>query len=459
MKETGEIISVQGNIAEVEFRDEKPFLGEILRLEKNSKIQLEVVSAKEKDIFLCHCLSECEELARGEKVIKTNQLFKIPVGTKLLGRAINVFGEPLDKLGPLEKLKEKNLYQPSPLYREAELEKELIETGIKIIDFFTPLIKGGKLGIFGGAGLGKTVILLELMHNLAFYQKGILVFAGIGERIREAQELYQTLKEKMVLPRSVLVFGQMNESAVIRTKTGTAAITVAEYFRDEEKKDVYFFADNVYRFIQAQSELSTLLGNLPSEGGYQPTLETEIGAFEERIISTENGAISSIQAIYVPADDITDPAVQALFPHFDSLVVFSRDVYQEGRYPAIDILSSSSSLINPQILGKKHYQLLIETKRVLERHRELQRIVSIIGEAELSPEDRIIYHRAKKIFNFMTQNFFVITDQTKKPGQYVRKIKTLEGVKQILEGKLDHFPDEAFLDISDVNQISSHERR
>ncbi len=459
MKEGGEIISIQGNIVEVEFPDEKPFLGEILKLEKNPKIQLEVVNAKEKDIFLCQCLSDSGKLARGEKVFRTNQPFRIPVGTKLLGRAINIFGEPLDKSGSLEGLKEKDIYQPSPLYRETELKKELIETGIKIIDFFTPLIKGGKLGIFGGAGLGKTVILLELMHNLAFYQKGILVFAGIGERIREAQELYETLKEKKVLPRSVLIFGQMNESAVSRAKTGMAAIAIAEYFRDEEKKDVYFFVDNVYRLIQAQSELSTLLGNLPSEGGYQPTLETEIGVFEERIISTENGAITSIQAIYVPADDITDPGVQVLFPHFDSLVIFSRDIYQEGRYPAIDILASSSSLINPQILGKQHYQLLIETKRILERYRELQRIVTIIGEAELSPEDRIIYHRAKKIFNFMTQNFFVISDQTKKPGQYVKKLKTLEGVKQILEGKLDHLSDEVLMNVSDVNQISNYGKR
>jgi F-type H+-transporting ATPase subunit beta len=292
------------------------------------------------------------------------------------------------------------------------------------------------------------------MHNVAFYQKGILIFAGIGERIREAQELYETLKKENVLPLTILVLGQMNTPASIRFKVGLSAVTIAEYFRDNQKEDTFFFADNIYRFLQAGNELSTLLGNIPSEGGYQPTLDSEIGSLEERLVSTENASITSIQAIYVPADDITDPGVQTTIPYFDSMVIYSREVYQEGRFPAIDVLASSSSLINPTILGEEHYSVLLETKKVLERYQELQRIISIVGEAELSYEDRQIYHRAKKILNFMTQNFFVVADQTGKPGQYIKREETVFGIKTILEGTLDRIPDEKLLNIGSLKDIS-----
>lgn len=465
IEKKGQIISVQGDIIEVEFFDEDLFLGEVLTLEENPQAKLEVVGTKEKNIFLCFSLGKTTNFFRGMKVKRTNKSLEVPVGEMLLGRVIDIFGNTIDGLPQFEIKEKKSVYQRSPIYQDTILKKEIIETGIKIIDFFTPLMKGGKLGIFGGAGLGKTVLLLELMHNIAFYSfrrdnfkekkgKGVLIFAGIGERIREAQELYQTLKETNVLDSTVLVLGQMNEIAAIRAKVGLTASTIAEYFRDSQKKDVLFFLDNIYRFIQAGNELSTLLGNIPSEGGYQPTLESDIGMLQERLVSTEEASITSVQAIYIPADDITDPGVQTIIPYFDSMVVFSRNVYQEGRYPAIDILNSSS-LINPSLLGKEHYQVLLEAKKILERHRQLERIVSIVGEAELSWEDRLIYHRAKKILNFMTQNFFVITDQTGKPGQYIKKEKTVEGVKMILEGNLDRIPDESLLNVADINQLYS----
>lgn len=449
----GQIISIQGNIIEVEFFDGELELGEILILEENPEIKLEVVSSTKNNIFSCLSFVKTENLSRGMKVKRTGKTLEIPIGEELLGRAINILGRPIDELPPFEIKEKKEIYQSSPSYQETIFKKEIIETGIKIIDFFAPLTKGGKLGIFGGAGLGKTVLLLELMHNVAFYQQGILVFAGIGERIREAQELYETLKKNNILPATVLVFGQMNEPATIRSKVGSVAATIAEYIRDNQKKDVLFFIDNIYRFLQAGNELSTLLGYTPSEGGYQPTLETEIGTLEERLVSTKNASITSIQAIYVPADDITDPGVQAIIPYFDSILVYSREVYQEGRYPAIDILACSSSLIDPNILGQEHYSLLLETKSILERHKELQRIISIVGEAELSWEDRIIYHRARKILNFMTQNFFSVAEQTGRPGQYIKKEETILGIRKILKGYLDKLPDETLLNVPKVEDI------
>jgi F-type H+-transporting ATPase subunit beta len=452
MNQTGQILSIQGNIVEVEFFDGNLFLGEILILENDPEAKLEVVSAKRKNIFLCLSLTKTKKLYRGVRVKRTNEVLEVPVGKMLLGRVIDVFGRAIDGLPQFEVKEKRSIYRHSPSYRETLLKKELIETGIKAIDFFAPLLKGGKLGIFGGAGLGKTVLLLELMHNVAFFQKAILIFAGIGERIREGHELYETLKRTSVLPSAVLAFGQMNEPAAVRFKVGAVATTIAEYFRDVEKRDVLFFIDNLYRFLQAGNELSTLLGSIPSEGGYQPTLDSEIGSLEERLVSTEAGSITSIQAVYIPADDITDPGIQAVIPYFDSMVVFSRDIYQEGRCPAIDILASSSSATTPDF-GQEHYQTLLEAKRVLERYKELERIIAIVGEAELSFEDRIIYHRAKKILNFMTQDFFIVSDQTRRPGKYVPKRKTVQGVREILEGKWDKFPDEVLINIGETDEI------
>jgi F-type H+/Na+-transporting ATPase subunit beta len=454
MKKTkGQIIAIQENIIEIEFYNANLASGEILALESDSSVIIEVVNALSKNNFLCLLLSKDKKLEKGSFVITTGKTFNFPVGRDLLGRALDVFGKPLDNLPEVKVEVKKEIYRHSPFYQETVLKKELIETGIKAVDFFAPLIKGGKLGIFGGAGLGKTILLLELIHNVAFYQKGISIFAGIGERIREAQELYQVLKEEEVLPSTILLFGQMNESAVIRFKVGFCAATVAEYFRDNQNQEIFFFVDNLYRFIQAGNELSTMLSTIPSENGYQPTLESEIGRLQERLVSTDKGSITSVQAIYVPADDITDAGVQAVIPYFDSLLTFSRDIYQEGRYPAIDALASSSSITIPDIIGQEHYEVLLEAKKTLERYRELQRIVSIIGEAELSILERTVYHRAKKILNFTAQNFFVVSDQTGQTGKYVKREETVRGMKEILEGRLDNMNDETLLFIGNLNDL------
>ena len=451
----GYIRSIRGEVVEVEFYKNPPFIGEILVLEENPKVWLEVNRVLVKNTFLCLSLRESDKLFRGARVKRTGKSLEVPVGKELLGRVIDIFGNPRDGL-PSFKIKEKRpIYQFPPPYQEIIFGKELIETGIKVIDFFTPVRKGEELGFFGGAGLGKTVLLCELMHNIVFFKKGVLVFAGLGERIREGHELYETLRKTNVLPKVSLVFGQMNEPAAIRFKVGFVAATIAEYFRDFHQENVLFFIDNVYRFLQAGNELSTLLSVIPSEDGYQPTLLSEIGKLEERLVSTKAGSITSIQAIYVPADDITDSGVQAVLPYFDSVVILSRDVYQEGRYPAVDILASSSSVIDPAILGQEHYEVLLEAKKLLERHKELQQIVSIVGEAELSIENRTIYYRARKLLNFMTQNLFTVAEQTGVAGQYVKREETIKGVKAILEGELDRVPEEAFLFIAGLSDLKS----
>ncbi len=448
----GRIISIQREVVQIEFLSGGLFPGEILELDENPDIKFEVYSAVDEKTFTAICFGNIDSLYRGAIVVRTKKVLNVPVGEDLLGKVINVFGEPLD--GSVLKTKERWLTQHPPLdYQDVSFRKEIVETGIKVIDFFTPLRRGEELGIFGGAGVGKTILLTELMHNTVFFQKSISVFAGIGERLREGQELYEILKNNNVLPSSVLVFGQMNESASVRFKVGMTAVAVAEYFRDVKKKDVFFFVDNIYRFLQAGSELSALLSMVPSEGGYQPTLVSEIGKLEERLVSTNDSTITSIQAIYVPADDMSDPAVQAVIPYFDSLVVLSRDVYQEGRRPAVDILSSSSSVVDPDILGNEHYETYLRAKEVLERYEEIKKIVSIVGEAELSIENRIIYKRARKLLNFMSQDFFVVSDQTGRKGQYVKREKTVEGVRKILEGEFDNVPEEYFLNIGDVNEL------
>lgn len=449
----GFVREIHGEIAVVEIYKNPPFLGEILALEEKLGVLLEVKKISYEATFWCTCviLSGFERICRGDKVLRTYQVFLAPVGKTLLGRVIDIFGYPLDGRGPFVIEKKLPIFRYLK-YQEVVPGKEIIETGIKAIDFFTPLRKGEKIGFFGGAGVGKTVLLLELMHNIAFFAKQVIIFAGLGERIREGHELWETMEKVGVLPRSVLVFGQMDEPAAVRHKVGFVAATIAEYFRDELKQDCFVFIDNVYRFVQAGNEVSMLLGEIPSEGGYQSTLQTEIGKLEQRLASTKNGMITSIQAVYVPADDISDPGVQAILPFLDSSVVLSRKVYQEGRLPAIDFLASSSSALNPKIVGQAHYQLYLEAKKILERYEELREIVAIVGEAELSPENRTIYHRAQKLLNFMTQNFFVVEDQTGKKGQFVKLKDTLEGVEAILRGDFDDVSPENFLYIGKIDE-------
>lgn len=450
----GFVRAIHGEIAEVEIYKNPPFVGEVLALEEKLGVLLEVKKISYQGTFICTCsiLSGFDRICRGDKVARTGEVYLAPVGKTLLGRVVDIFGYPLDGLGPFIIEQKWPIYRPLK-YPEVFPGKEIIETGIKAIDFFTPLRKGEKIGLFGGAGVGKTVLLLELMHNIAFYAKQYIIFAGLGERIREGHELWETMKKVGVLPYSVLIFGQMDEPASVRHKVGFVAATIAEYFRDVLKKDCFVFIDNIYRFVQAGSELSAMLGEIPSEGGYQSTLQSEIGKLEQRLISTKNGVITSIQAVYVPADDITDPGVQAVLPFLDSSVILSRKVYEEGRMPAIDFLNSSSSALNPKIVGERHYKLYLESKKILERYEELREIVSIVGEAELSPENRTIYHRAQKLLNFMTQYFFVVEEQTGRPGQYVKIKDTLDGVEAILKGEVDDIPPENFLYIGTLESL------
>lgn len=454
-REVGFIRSIIGDVAEVEFLTEGPFPGEILILKEDPRVKLEVQSALGEKRFFCLIFGKSESLYRGAEVERTKEPLKIPVGKELLGRVINLFGEPLDGLGPPKTKKKKEVAKTTFPFEQITLEKTLIETGIKAVDFFAPLRKGGKLGIFGGAGVGKTVLLSELMHNTAYFHKGISIFAGIGERIREAHELYETLKESGVLPSTILILSQMNESAAFRYKVGFSAATIAEYFRDEENRDILFFVDNIYRFLQAGNELAIISSQLPSEEGYQPTLISEIASLEERLVSTRGADITSVQAIYIPADDITDAGIQAILPYFDSIIFLSREVYQEGRHPAIDLLSTSSTVTDIATIGKEHYEALIEAKKILERYSRLKKIVAILGEDELSADDKIILKRARRLLNFMTQPLFVVQDQTGIKGKYVKREDTIQGVRRILQGDTDDVPEELLLNLGSLDEISS----
>jgi len=449
----GQIVAVKGDIVEVEFKENPPARHELLTLADNQNARIEVYSSTQYDTLLCISLSDPTELFRGAKILKTGKSLEVPVGEKLLGRVVDVFGEPIDGLGQVAAEKRVSIYRDAPSYDSASFTNEFLETGIKVIDFFTPVRKGGKIGLFGGSGVGKTVLLSELMHNIAVFHKGVSVFAGVGERIREGHELYETLTQTNVLPHVALVFGQMNESAAVRFRVGYTALALAEYFRDEANKDVLFFIDNVYRFVQAGNELSTLLNTIPSEDGYQATLTGEVGVFQERLISTKESKITTIQAIYVPADDLTDAGVQAIVPYFDSIVTLSRTVYQEGRHPSVDILSSSSSLIDPSIIGLEHYSAVLEAEKLLKRYTYLQRIVSIVGEAEISLEDRILYYRAKKLLNYMCQDLFVLEEQTGMSGKYIQRERTIADVNDILKGKLDNVSENKLLYIGDLSDV------
>ncbi len=451
----GHIREVKGEVVRVEMYRESPFLNEILRIPDKPEVRLEVKEINsENEVFVCTCvaLSGFDDIYKGASVVRTKNPLLFPVGEELLGRVVDAFGNPRDGTDDFETEESWPIYR-KPSYEEISSGKKVVQTGIKAIDFFTPLLEGEEIGLFGGAGVGKTVLLIELMHNVVFHEEKLLVYAGLGERIREGHELHKTLADVGVLDAASLVYGQMNETASIRVNVGFAAATIAEYFRETRQEDMFVFIDNVYRFLQAGNELSLMLDRIPSEGGYQPTLQSEIGELEERLSSTDKGAITSVQAVYVPADDITDPGVQAILPYFDSTVVLSRDVYREGRYPAVDILESSSTVVDPDIVGKKHYKLYMESRELLEQHKNLEQIVSIVGESELSAENRTTYDRAKKLLNFMTQYFEVVSDQTGKPGQYVNIEDTVDGVEAIISGKVDDYDPEEFLYIETIDDL------
>ena len=454
---SGKIISIKGNVVEVEFRENMPELNMILVLKNNPDVKLQVYMSSGENRLYCFCLKGADKLFRGAEVVNTERAILFPVGQGMLGRVVDLFGTPLDGLGKLFVEKNKPIYQESINKFSLDTKQELLQTGIKVIDLFSPLLKGGKMGLFGGAGVGKTMLLTEILHNIVGSSEGksISVFSGVGERSREGLELYAALKSTNSLPLSSLVFGNMGENPAVRFLTAYAAITLAEYFRDEVKKDVLFFIDNLFRFAQAGNELSTLMNIIPSEDGYQATLESEMASFHERLSSTKNGHISAIEAIYIPSDDLLDYAVQSIFPYLESIVVLSRDVYQQGLVPAIDILASSSAALDPAYVGNFHYEVAVNARNIIKKAENLERIVSLVGESELSKEDQITYRRAKRIKNYMTQNFFVAEVQRGQKGVYVPIETTLKDVNGIIMGQYDKIPEDAFLYISGIGDIKN----
>ncbi|HEY7751092.1 MAG TPA: F0F1 ATP synthase subunit beta, partial [Ignavibacteriaceae bacterium] len=397
-------------------------------------------------------MDSTDGLVRGMDAIDLKEPISIPVGPKTLGRLINVIGEAIDGLGELKSEKRYPIHRPAPAFKNLSTQSEMFETGIKVIDLIEPYTKGGKTGLFGGAGVGKTVIIQELIHNIAQEHGGYSVFSGVGERTREGNDLWLEMKESGVLEKTSLVFGQMNEPPGARLRVGLTALTIAEYFRDEEGRDVLLFIDNIFRFTQAGSEVSALLGRMPSAVGYQPNLATEMGALQERITSTDKGSITSVQAIYVPADDLTDPAPAAAFSHLDATTVLSRQISELGIYPAVDPLDSTSRILEPGIIGKEHYEVAKRCKEILQHYKDLQDIINILGMDELSDEDKIIVRRARRIQRFLSQPFHVAEAFTGTPGKYVKLEDTIKGFKGIIDGKYDDLPESAFLYVGSIEE-------
>jgi F-type H+-transporting ATPase subunit beta len=452
----GTVLGISGQIVEVAFDGAKPSVYDVLVLEENPEIKMEVYSSSALDSYYCLALSSITSLYRGAKVVNTQEPIMFPVGENMLGKVVDIFGRPYNSSENLSSLKKWSIHRQAQDTLNLVTAQQMLVTGIKVIDLFTPLVKGGKMGLFGGAGVGKTILLTELLHNIVTKgENSVSVFAGVGERAREGLELYQTLNENKVLPSSSLIFGPMGENPVIRFLSAFSAVTLAEYFRDELGKNVLFFIDNIFRFAQAGSELSTLMNRLPCEDGYQATLESEIAAFHERLVSSDTGSISTIEAIYVPADDLLDHAVQTVFPYLETVVVLSRDIYQQGILPAIDILSSTSSALDPSIVGELHYQVALDAKALLKEAQSLERIVSLVGESELSTEDHLKYKRAVKLKNYMTQSFFVAEAQKGQKGQFVPVETAIADTKNIIEGKYDSLSEENFLFIGGIKDSRS----
>ncbi|GAW93839.1 F0F1 ATP synthase subunit beta [Calderihabitans maritimus] len=419
---------------------------------RSFNITMEAMQHLGNNVVRCVALSSTDGLRRGMKAVDTGAPISVPVGRKTLGRMFNVVGEPIDNLGPVETEERLPIHRPAPAFEEQEPSTEILETGIKVIDLLAPYAKGGKVGLFGGAGVGKTVLIMELIRNIAYEHGGFSVFAGVGERTREGNDLWLEMKESGVIDKTSLVFGQMNEPPGARLRVGLTGLTLAEYFRDSEGQDVLLFIDNIFRFTQAGSEVSALLGRMPSAVGYQPTLATEMGQLQERITSTKKGSITSVQAIYVPADDLTDPAPATTFAHLDATTVLSRQIAELGIYPAVDPLDSTSRILDPRVVGEEHYSVARGVQQVLQRYKELQDIIAILGMDELSEEDKLIVARARKIQRFLSQPFFVAEAFTGTPGVYVPLKETIRGFKEILEGKHDDLPEQAFYMVGTIDE-------
>ena len=455
MANVGKIVSIVGVVLDVKFEDEKslPNLLNALVIKLGDKeIVAEVAQHIGDNTVRCIAMSATDGLVRGMEVVDTGKPISVPVGKNVLGRLFNVLGNPIDNCGPVESEEYYPIHRPAPSFKEQSLEPEMFETGIKVIDLIAPYQKGGKIGLFGGAGVGKTVLIQELINNIAKEHGGLSVFTGVGERSREGNDLYHEMMDSGVINKTALVFGQMNESPGARMRVSLTGLTMAEYFRDQGQ-DVLLFIDNIFRFTQAGSEVSALLGRIPSAVGYQPTLATEMGALEERITSTKDGSITSVQAVYVPADDLTDPAPATTFTHLDATTVLSRSISELGIYPAVDPLESSSRILDPRIVGKEHYDVAIQVKHILERYKELQDIIAILGIDELSDEDKAIVNRARKVQRFLSQPFTVGEQFTGMPGKYVPIKETIRGFKEILEGKHDDLPESAFLFAGTIEDV------
>lgn len=451
----GKVISVKGQIIEVEFLDETPRIYDVLVYKEDKSIKMEVYTSSSPTSFYCLALTNFTQLHYGSIVVSTGEPIKIPVGKEMLGRVVDTLGVPQDGQGEINAEEYRPIIAKPVAFADIIIPKEILETGIKPVDFFTPIVRGGKVGLFGGAGVGKTVILSEIIHNIVIVapDKNVSVFTGVGERTREGEELYETMKESNVMQGVSLIYGSMGENPALRFRTAFTGVTLAEHFRDSLGKDVLFFIDNIFRFAQSGYELSTLMNAIPSEGGYQSTLTSEMAAFHERLASTSKNAITTFEAIYVPADDLTDSGVQAIFPYLDSGIILSRAIYQEGRFPAVDLLGSSSSALNVDTVGELHYQTTLDAQSLLKRATALERIVSLIGESELSAGDQVVYKRSKMLKNYMTQNFTVIENQTEKKGVHVSVKDTVADVRAILDGKVDSLKPEDLLFIGTLRDV------
>lgn len=460
----GKIRQVIGPVIDIEFpEDNLPgILNAVKVTDKENNIDLvaEVAIHLGDNLVRCIALSSTEGLVRGMTAIDTGQQIAVPVGPETLGRIFNVLGDPIDH-GPEipAHIKRKQIHSPPPTFEEQESSTEQFETGIKVIDLLCPFLKGGKVGLFGGAGVGKSVIVMELIHSIATHHGGYSVFCGVGERTREGNDLWIEMKESGVFPKTCLVFGQMNEPPGARMRVALTGLTMAEYFRDVEHQDVLLFVDNIFRFIQAGAEVSTLLGRMPSAVGYQPNLSTQVGELQERIASTKAGSITSVQAIYVPADDYTDPAPASLFAHLDAVVALSRQIAELGLYPAIDPLASSSRILDPSVVGEEHYYIANQVKKILQKYKDLQDIIAILGIDELSPEDRLTVNRARRIQKFLSQPFFVAEAFTGKPGKTVKLAETLKGFKMIISGELDEIPEQAFYMKGSIDEVLENAKK
>ena len=443
----GKIVQIMGPVVDVSFQKEEiPNIYDALEItrEGKEKIVLEVHQHIGGGRVRCVAMASTDGLARGAEVVATGSPICVPVGTSVLGRMFDLLGNPIDDAGTVSSQKKKPIHRKAPSFQEQSENVEIFETGIKSIDLICPFVKGGKVGLFGGAGVGKTVIIQELIRNIAQEHGGYSVFAGVGERTREGNDLYHEMKDSGVLDKTALVFGQMNEPPGARQRVALSALTMAEEFRDEEGKDVLLFVDNIFRFTQAGSEVSALLGRIPSAVGYQPTLAEEMGQLQERITSTKKGSITSVQAVYVPADDLTDPAPATTFAHLDSTVVLARSLAELGIYPAVDPLDSTSTILEPRVVGEEHYEVARKVQYMLQRYKDLQDIIAILGMDELSDEDKVIVSRARKIQKFLSQPFFVAEQFTGAPGRYVSRKETIRGFKMITEGELDDIPEQNF---------------